>query len=59
MTRKMVAVLLVALLLSGGALFVMDAAKTTTEEILFDLFEETGLFIPHAGIEGGEGGSIH
>jgi hypothetical protein len=37
----------------------MDAAKTTTEEILFDLFEETGLFIPQAGIDGGEGGSIH
>jgi len=59
MTRKIVIVLLVALLLSGGALFAMDAAKTTTEEILFDLFEEAGLVVPQAGIDGGEGGSIH
>jgi hypothetical protein len=59
MTRKIVIVLLVALLLSGGALFAMDAAKTTTEEILFDLCEEAGLVVPQAGIDGGEGGSIH
>lgn len=59
MNRKMAVVLLTALLLSGGALLTVDAAKTTTEGMLFDFFEETGLVVPYAGIEGGEGGSIH